>query len=87
MPELPEVETFKKYLDETSLDQKIINVVINDSRVLGSDEKLFKELVGKKFKESIRHGKYLFVDLNSNYIVLHFGMSGGLEYYNNEECY
>lgn len=85
MPELPEVEIFKKYIDETSLNQKIINVLINDERVLGSDKKFFNELVGMKFKESTRHGKYIFVNLNPNFLVLHFGMSGGLEYFNHDD--
>ena len=34
MPELPEVETFKRYLDNTSLRQRITNVEVRDAYVL-----------------------------------------------------
>ena len=86
MPELPEVETYKRYLDMTSLNQVISNVIIIDNRVLGSEEKYFKkELKGKKFENSTRHGKYLIVNLNPKYLILHFGMSGDLEYFSSED--
>ena len=34
MPELPEVETYKKYTDSTCLDQKIVNIDCADERLL-----------------------------------------------------
>ncbi|MFX0018342.1 MAG: Fpg/Nei family DNA glycosylase [Promethearchaeota archaeon] len=84
MPELPEVESFKNYLDGTSLNKVIKNVKIRDNRVLNvSETALKKELTNKKFICSIRHGKYLFVKINPKFLVLHFGMSGYLESYNN----
>ncbi|MFX1328141.1 MAG: DNA-formamidopyrimidine glycosylase family protein [Promethearchaeota archaeon] len=45
MPELPEVETFKRYLDETSLNQTIRVVKIIDKRFLSIDESYLKESV------------------------------------------
>ncbi len=82
MPELPEVETFKKYFDKTSLSQKINNVFIRDNRVLNVQEKIFKKTIRSNiFYSSLRHGKYLFVKLNSGFIVFHFGMSGDLKYF------
>lgn len=84
MPELPEVETFKNYLDITSLNKVIKNIKIQDNRVLNVPETKFKrELINKKFICSIRHGKYLFVKINPKFLVLHFGMSGYLESFNN----
>jgi len=84
MPELPEVETFKNYLDSICLNKVIKNVKIRDNRVLNVPEtELKKELTNKKFICSIRHGKYLFVKINSKFLVLHFGMSGYLESFNN----
>ncbi|MHA2035147.1 MAG: Fpg/Nei family DNA glycosylase [Promethearchaeota archaeon] len=86
MPELPEVETFKRYLDKTSLKQLIKKTIINDNRILKIDESYFKKsLVGKKFESSIRHGKYLLVFLNPQYLVMHFGMTGDLEYYSKKD--
>ncbi|MHA1914753.1 MAG: Fpg/Nei family DNA glycosylase [Promethearchaeota archaeon] len=82
MPELPEVETFKRYLDKTSLKQKINNVTVSDNRVLSVDARdLRKSVKNKQFESSIRHGKYLLVFLKPKYLVLHFGMTGDLEYY------
>ncbi|MFX1495177.1 MAG: DNA-formamidopyrimidine glycosylase family protein, partial [Promethearchaeota archaeon] len=84
MPELPEVESFKNYLDSTSLNKLIKNIKIRDVRVLNVPEtELKRELINKKFVSSNRHGKYLFVKVNSKFLVLHFGMSGYLESYNN----
>ncbi|MFX0029457.1 MAG: DNA-formamidopyrimidine glycosylase family protein, partial [Candidatus Hermodarchaeota archaeon] len=86
MPELPEVETFKRYLDKTSLKQVIKDVLVNDTRILDFDFSILKNSVkNKRFEHTVRHGKYLFVFLNPKYLVLHFGMTGDLEYYNNQD--
>lgn len=82
MPELPEVETFKRYLDKTSLKQAINKIQIMDERILDTEvSNLRKLLKGKRFESSTRHGKYLLVYLKPGYLILHFGMSGDLEYY------
>jgi formamidopyrimidine-DNA glycosylase len=86
MPELPEVETYKRYLDDTSLNQKVTIVEVTDERILSTEESYLREsIVGKKFESSIRHGKYLLVYLNPKFLVMHFGMSGDLEYYDIED--
>lgn len=86
MPELPEVETFKRYLDKTSLKQTIKDVQVIDKRILDVEEINLRQcLKGKRFETSTRHGKYLLVYLKPGYLVLHFGMSGDLEYYDSED--
>jgi formamidopyrimidine-DNA glycosylase len=86
MPELPEVQNFKKYLDSTSLNQVIDDVKIRDDRVLlASDNEYIKCLIGGKFEETIRHGKYLLAKVRNCYIVFHFGMSGWLEYFSSDD--
>ena len=86
MPELPEVETFKRYLDKTSLKQTIKKIQVMDERILNTGEIDLKHFVkGKRFESSTRHGKYLFVHLKPGYVILHFGMSGDLEYYDAKE--
>jgi len=86
MPELPEVETFKRYLDKTSLKQVIKEIQVSDNRVLSTEEApLKKALMSKLFESSIRHGKYLLVYLNPQFLVMHFGMSGDLKYYNSKD--
>jgi len=85
MPELPEVEIFKRYLDKTSLKQLIKYIQVTDNRILKTEESHLKDsLNGKRFESSIRHGKYLLVYLKPRYLVMHFGMSGDLEYYDNK---
>jgi len=86
MPELPEVETFKRYLDKTSLRQVIKEININDNRVLNiSDNYIIKSTKQKQFESTTRHGKYIFVYLNPRYLIMHFGMTGDLEYYRKKE--
>ncbi len=86
MPELPEVETFKRYLDKTSLKQLITEVKVTDDRILNTEEINLSQLLnGKRFESSTRHGKYLLIYLKPGYLVLHFGMSGDLEYYDTKE--
>lgn len=83
MPELPEVETFKRYLDSTSLHQKITGIDVRDAYVLKrvSQRELARRLKGRLFENSRRHGKHLFVRAgNELWLRLHFGMTGSLEY-------
>jgi formamidopyrimidine-DNA glycosylase len=88
VPELPDVETFQEALNGTSLHQKLVDVQVYNRRVLNglSPLKLKRALVGRTFRSAKRHGKYLFVDVNgSRWLVLHFGMTGYLEYGNQRE--
>jgi formamidopyrimidine-DNA glycosylase len=88
MPELPEVETFKRYLDSTSLHQRIINVDVRDAYVLKrvSSRGLARRLKGRRFENSHRHGKHLFVRSGDElWVRLHFGMTGSLEYLKHDE--
>jgi formamidopyrimidine-DNA glycosylase len=88
MPELPEVETFKRYLDSTSLRQRITNVEVRDEYVLKrvSARGLARRLKGRRFENSHRHGKHLFVRTDGDlWLRLHFGMTGSLEYLNHDQ--
>jgi len=88
MPELPEVETFKRYLDSTSLHQRIRSVEVRDAYVLKrvSTRELARGLKGRRFENSYRHGKHLFVRADDElWLRLHFGMTGSLDYVNHDE--
>lgn len=84
MPELPEVETFRLYFAKYALDQKIQQVLITDTGILRKEEDiqiLPQLLTEKKFIATLRHGKFLFCQLNSKkWILIHFGMSGYFRY-------
>jgi formamidopyrimidine-DNA glycosylase len=88
MPELPDVETFKRYLDATSLHQRISGVDVRSAYVLKgvSMDELARRLKGCRFESSRRHGKHLFVGTDRYlWLRLHFGMTGSLQYFTHEE--
>jgi DNA ligase D-like protein (predicted 3'-phosphoesterase) len=59
MPELPDVEVLKRYLDSTALYQRIEKVEVNSDRVLKeiSSRQINHELEGHTFERTRRHGK------------------------------
>ncbi|OPL13010.1 MAG: hypothetical protein AVO38_03420 [delta proteobacterium ML8_D] len=84
MPELPDVETFRRYLSATSLHKKIKAVNILSPEILEhiSVPQLKENLKGKYFEATVRYGKYLGVLLDSSKcLVMHFGMTGFLKYF------
>ncbi len=88
MPELPEVESYRKYFDSTSLNKTIKDVKVLDRSILSSIsiKSFVSKIKGEKFKTTYRHGKYLFAQISENKIVvMHFGMTGFLKYYKNED--
>lgn len=88
MPELPEVNTFQKYFDGTSLDQRIGSVEVHDDMIIRnmSGEAFVDRMTGRTFLNSYRRGKYLFAKMdNEEHLLLHFGMTGDLNYYSEPE--
>jgi formamidopyrimidine-DNA glycosylase len=88
MPELPEVEIFKRYLDATSLHQRIDDVDVRNTYILKqtSARELARGLKGRRFESSRRHGKHLFVRADGElWVRLHFGMTGSLRYFQRNE--
>lgn len=89
MPELPDVEVFKRYLDATSLHQRIRGVDVSARRMLQgvSSRELVAALTGHELAETRRHGKHLFVRITRDgWLRLHFGMTGALAYYKREDA-
>lgn len=87
MPELPEVRTFQRYFDGTSLHQKISQVVVHDEKIIRnvSGIEFAEKIQGQAFLSSYRQGKYLFGELdNGHSVLLHFGMTGDLKYYSDD---
>lgn len=84
MPELPDVEVFKRYLESTSLHREIEGVRVRDDRVLAvSGSTLRRHLKGHELGGARRHGKLLFVEVEgtARTLLLHFGMTGEVTYY------
>jgi formamidopyrimidine-DNA glycosylase len=83
MPELPEVEGFKRALAKHALRKTIDQVVVSDARILGklSARTLASRLAGAKLVAARRHGKHLMANIDrGGWLTLHFGMTGALKF-------
>ena len=81
MPELPEVETVRRDLDQYIKGKKITEVVVKPdfAKKIEPSVKVFEhELVGKTVKNVRRRGKLLFFDLKStdHHVLAHLKMTG-----------
>lgn len=87
MPELPEVEGYKVYIDSTVLHKKITRFECRDNRLLKTSTADFeKYLVKEELTGTKRIGKYLFVKTSGEKIlVIHFGMTGRPNYYKEKD--
>ncbi|MGD1848773.1 MAG: Fpg/Nei family DNA glycosylase [Salibacteraceae bacterium] len=83
MPELPEVEIFRRYFERTSLQQSVTQIDFLDDKVLSTDAaEIESALVNHTFFATTRIGKYLFAQIDSGkFLLFHFGMTGSLSYY------
>ncbi|MBD2716200.1 DNA-formamidopyrimidine glycosylase [Hymenobacter sp. BT646] len=86
MPELPEVETYRRFLDEILVGQTIVALEVKDAHVLATDEvTLRKALSGHRVTATRRLGKNCFLELDSGQVLaLHFGMTGDVGAYRDE---
>ncbi|MGI4832509.1 MAG: DNA-formamidopyrimidine glycosylase [Janthinobacterium lividum] len=80
MPELPEVETYRRFIEEVAVGQTITGLDVRDKHVLAvPEDELRAALVGCRITGTGRLGKNCFVKLDSGrLLVLHFGMSGDI---------
>ena len=78
MPELPEVETVRNFLNNNIIKENIISVEIKDRNLrFDISSKIPKVLHKTMIKKIIRKGKYLIFFHSNNYaLVLHLGMTG-----------
>jgi formamidopyrimidine-DNA glycosylase len=84
MPELPEVEIRRQYLEASALHQPIRHIEVEDKKLLTTDYgTLQAKLEGRQFTGTRRVGKNLFVLTDDPEVIvrMHFGMTGDLEYY------
>lgn len=81
MPELPEVEIYRRRFERCALRRRIAAVEVTDARILHrtTERALRKGLLGSRFLATRRHGKHLFAKATGGaWLYLHFGMSGDL---------
>ncbi len=83
MPELPEVEAAREYLEATVLCQPIKEVQVKDDRILfrTTPASICQRLATMSFQSVKRHGKWLFLELDKElWLTVHLGMTGRLIY-------
>jgi len=83
MPELPEVETVRRELEERVSGRKIEKIIVNASRLLrGISEKSFiSQVTGTSITGVQRAGKLLIIELScGKAITVHLKMTGQLVY-------
>jgi formamidopyrimidine-DNA glycosylase len=97
MPELPEVETFKRFIDNHALKKPIEQVQVFKEKILSgvTTTELQQAVEHHQFSHTLRHGKYLFVEVTpkqtktstkpSGWVLLHFGMTGYLSYWDKQK--
>jgi len=77
MPELPEVETTKRGL-ENLLSNKQINkaLVLNPNLRWKVDTRIESKIQGQTIQSFSRRGKYILINLDKGHLMIHLGMSG-----------
>ncbi|WP_016956948.1 bifunctional DNA-formamidopyrimidine glycosylase/DNA-(apurinic or apyrimidinic site) lyase [Catenovulum agarivorans] len=78
MPELPEVEVTRMGIGPMLQGQKIHQINIYHKQLRWPIKDELKSLAGLTIKSVSRRAKYLIVQLEHNYVLLHLGMSGKL---------
>jgi len=79
VPELPDVETFKRYVDSTSLHHRVKTVEVNAPRMLRvASRNLRKALEGSEFSKTQRLGKHMLIRVKGGprlahmHLLVHF---------------
>lgn len=83
MPELPDVEGFRRVLADNAVGRTIRTVEVRDNGVLrgATTGQLREQLVGHRFRTPRRHGKWLLAPVGGAGVMLvHFGMTGSLRW-------
>src|SRR3954468_23150439 len=82
MPELPDVEGFRRVLARHAAGERIDGVRVPDPGMLPctTPQALGRALHGSSFGEPRRHGKWVIAPAGHVELLLHFGMTGLLEW-------
>ncbi|MCV7442506.1 Fpg/Nei family DNA glycosylase [Mycobacterium paraense] len=78
MPELPDVEGFRRQLSDTLPGRRIRRVQVHDPGVLRNigAAALGRRLDGRRFDSPRRHGKWLMLPTDGPTLLVHSGMTG-----------
>lgn len=86
MPELPDVEVYRKTIDKKVVHHIIEDFIVDVKEIFKSSEKQLDGFRGHRAGSTLRTGKYCFLGSDkTGWLVFHFGMTGYVEYYEKEE--
>ena len=88
MPELPEVETYRRRIAAKALRRRIDAVGVQAPRILGklSARDFSARLVGRELRDARRYGKRLYCALDRDgAVAMHFGLTGDVVSYRDSE--
>ncbi|MEC8142334.1 MAG: DNA-formamidopyrimidine glycosylase family protein, partial [Candidatus Thermoplasmatota archaeon] len=78
MPELPEVETVRRGLEQAMIGRRITEVILRRENLrFPFPDEFVSRITGRRVDSIRRRAKYLLLDLDDGRIILsHLGMSG-----------
>jgi formamidopyrimidine-DNA glycosylase len=78
VPELPDVDGFRRVLAEHAARREVSATVVHDREMLRnrSPQGLSRALRGRRFREPERRGKWLLAPIGDVVLLMHFGMTG-----------
>ena len=81
MPELPEVELTRRRLEPELVGKRIERVVARTPKLrLPIPKELATVLPGRTIRSMGRRGKYLLLDCEAGWLIVHLGMTGFLQF-------
>jgi formamidopyrimidine-DNA glycosylase len=88
VPELPDVEGFRRYLAGHAAGHRITRIEAPDREIIRnrSAQALGRAVRGRRFGEPGRHGKWLIAPVGDVELLLHFGMTGELRWASDAAC-
>ncbi len=82
MPELPDVEVYRRRIQTHAKGKTIKNVSLDGGRILKKPAKKIAGIKNQKIQSVQREGKYCMLDTGKKgWLVLHFGMTGEVAVY------
>lgn len=88
LPELPEVEIYRRRLQTKGLRRRIDAVGVQTPRILQSvsARDFSARLIGARLESARRHGKRLYAALDGGgWVAMHFGLTGDLQVYRDSD--
>jgi formamidopyrimidine-DNA glycosylase len=82
VPELPDIEGFRRLVEARASSTRIIEVEVTNATVVRglAPVELARALGDRTIERARRHGKWLFVETDDPTLVMHFGMTGALRW-------